>query len=88
MTGVPGGQHQVYFDTRKPGAPLSMRTGALDQEISNPEQDPPAGHRAGLVFVQKGEVLAVWALYRLGQSLPRNLASINELAAATGTSQS
>ena len=77
-----------FISTLASPARLYRCVRALDQEISSPEQDPPAGHRAGLVFVQKGEVLAVWALYRLGQSLPRNLASINELAAATGTSQS
>jgi hypothetical protein len=77
-----------FISTLASPACLHRRVRALDQDISNPERDPPAGHRAGLVFVQKGEVLAVWALYRLGQSLPRNLASINELAAATGTSQS
>lgn len=45
------------------------------------------GHRAGLVFVQEGDVLAVWTLYRLGRSLPRNLPTINELAATAVTSQ-
>ena len=60
----------------------------LDQDISNPERDPPAGHQAGLVFVQEGEVLTVWTLHRLGRSSARNLPSVNELAATAGTSQS
>ena len=66
---------------------LHRRLWALDQDISNPERDPLAGHQAGLVFVQEGEVLTDWTLHRLGRSLPRNLASINELAATAVTSQ-
>jgi hypothetical protein len=77
----------IFVSTLASLSRLHRRVRALDQDISNPERDPPAGHQAGLVFVQEGEVLAVWTLYRLGRSLPRNLPTINELAATAGTSQ-